>query len=394
MTDMTHPTTVSGPASEMHQHAGELHSKGHFPPPMPPGFRLPPGVKIENGRPTPKWGDLADAPFHAIAGDRVSSLLQRVRVSTVPMGVSEMSGRWGVALPPIPCAYVAVTRGRLFFRSDHQGPFELRAGECAVTFQPTGLTLTDSPDSPVVSALSMLGPDHMKNHSGLRAGQGEVSTCFLGGPLLFDSGVGGPLRSALPEVIPLCAGEPGIPHDSKLVQGVVGLLEPARRDPRPGSGALLNQLVTILVIEAMRSHLQRPGIDHESWSGALFDEHLGPMLSLLHSSPARPWTLQEMANESGLSRTVFAERFQRVVGSPPATYVRTFRMEMAKDILRTTATDVRAIARRVGYSSEAAFCNVFKKSTGLTPSEYREKTKPDPLVPPGGSAAPGNLPGR
>lgn len=354
--------------------------KPFSPPPLPPGFRPPPGVKIENGRPRPKWGDLADAPFHAIAGDKVSSLLQRVRVSTIPFQISEMSGRWGLGLPPVPCGYIAVATGRMFLRSDHLGPFELSAGQAAIVFQPTGISISDSRETPIGDVRAAMGPDHFSRHSGLKMGDGAPTTRFMGGPLLFDSGVGGPLRSALPEVVPLSPAGP--PHDAALVRGVVGMLEGSRLDQRPGSGVMLNQLVTILVIEAMRSYLQLPEAGAAPWAGALFDEHLGPMLSLLHSTPARPWTLQEMANESGLSRTVFAERFLKVVGVPPAAYVRNFRMEMSKDLLRTSDADVRLIARRVGYSSEAAFCNVFKKTVGLTPSEFRERARI-----PGGSAA-------
>lgn len=374
-------TPFPGPLPDAHQHA-PLGRGPYAPPPLPPGMSPPPGVKLENGRPVPKWGDLADAPFHAATDDRISALLQRVRVSTIPFELSEMSGDWGVALPPIPCAYLAVTHGRLCLRSDRAGPFELAAGECAIIFQPTGISISDSPISPVVSAMRAMPPGHLRHHTGLKMGSGEVRARFAAGPLIFDSGVGGPLRSALPQVVALCAGPGGIAHDAALVRGVVSLLALVRASNSAGAGAITNQLVTVLVTEAMRSYLALPQTSQEVWAGALFDEHLGPMLSLLHSTPARPWTLQEMANESGLSRTVFAERFLKVVGVPPAAYVRNFRLDMARDILRSSDADVRSIARRVGYSSEAAFCNVFKKTVGLTPSEFRERSRI-----PGGSAA-------
>ncbi|WP_443052748.1 helix-turn-helix transcriptional regulator [Streptomyces sp. NBC_00299] len=73
-----------------------------------------------------------------------------------------------------------------------------------------------------------------------------------------------------------------------------------------------------------------------------------------------------------MSRTTFAVRFKEAAGVPPLTYLLNWRMSLAARVLRQDTTSVAALARSVGYTSESAFSNAFKRALGVAPRRYRE----------------------
>jgi AraC-like DNA-binding protein len=94
-------------------------------------------------------------------------------------------------------------------------------------------------------------------------------------------------------------------------------------------------------------------------------------LTLLHSRPGHPWTLDELAREAATSRSILAKRFTELVGQPPMQYLAQWRMQVAANLLTEGRAKVAAVATEVGYDSEAAFSRAFKKATGLAPGAWR-----------------------
>ena len=109
------------------------------------------------------------------------------------------------------------------------------------------------------------------------------------------------------------------------------------------------------------------------WLSGLRDQPIGRALAALHRNPARAWTLQALAREAGISRSVLAERFMQFVGHPPIEYLTSWRMQLAANQLRSSTESIAEIANRVGYESEAAFSRAFKKAVGAPPSEWRKR---------------------
>jgi len=101
---------------------------------------------------------------------------------------------------------------------------------------------------------------------------------------------------------------------------------------------------------------------------------VGRTLQLLHSDPARRWTIDQIAREVGSSRTVVAERFKALLGRPPIDYVTSWRIQLAGERLRIGNESPASIAASVGYESETAFIRAFKRITGMTPGSWREGT--------------------
>ena len=99
---------------------------------------------------------------------------------------------------------------------------------------------------------------------------------------------------------------------------------------------------------------------------------VGRALALLHERPAYPWTLDELAKDSGTSRSVLAERFTHFVEDPPMQYLARWRSQIAARLLAEGTRKVAAVASEVGYDSEAAFSRAFKKAAGVPPATWRQ----------------------
>ncbi|MDN3720799.1 AraC family transcriptional regulator [Roseibium salinum] len=95
----------------------------------------------------------------------------------------------------------------------------------------------------------------------------------------------------------------------------------------------------------------------------------------MHSHPARDWTLEQLAREAGMSRSVMAERFNAVVGTPPMTYLSRWRMQLAAKLMETGSLPLRAVAESVGYETEASFSRGFKRIVGMSPGQWRRRTR-------------------
>ncbi|HEY2733947.1 MAG TPA: helix-turn-helix transcriptional regulator, partial [Polyangiales bacterium] len=95
-------------------------------------------------------------------------------------------------------------------------------------------------------------------------------------------------------------------------------------------------------------------------------------LSGLHERPAAQWTLDELAREVGVSRSLLAERFHHYVGVPPMQYLARWRMQLTASLLSGTNLNLAEVADRVGYGSEAALSRAFKRLVGVAPSGWRE----------------------
>jgi transcriptional regulator GlxA family with amidase domain len=139
----------------------------------------------------------------------------------------------------------------------------------------------------------------------------------------------------------------------------------------PGQQAVLDRLLDLLLLSALREWFARPDVQPPAWYRALGDPVVGSALRLLHAEPARPWTVAEFADEAGVSRATFARRFTELVGEPPMAHLTGWRLCLAADLLASSDATVEAVARRVGYESGFGLRVAFKRVYGTRPSEHR-----------------------
>ncbi len=175
-----------------------------------------------------------------------------------------------------------------------------------------------------------------------------------------------PLLAALPRVIHIRGTE-----DSVVLQRFVELALAESTTPRSGGECMLARLSELLFVEVVRRYVATLPAENVGWLAGLRDECVGRALQSLHGRPAHAWTLEELAKEAGVSRSVLAERFAVLVGVPPIQYLAKWRMQLAASLLRSTKSTLAEIAEQVGYGSEAALSRAFKRWLGVAPAPYR-----------------------
>jgi transcriptional regulator GlxA family with amidase domain len=164
------------------------------------------------------------------------------------------------------------------------------------------------------------------------------------------------------------------------MRATLELLGDETRQVSPGSDAVVSRLCDIVVIQAIRTWIERDPAARSGWIGALHDEQIGAAIARVHAEPERNWTVASLATEVAMSRSTFAARFTQLVGEPAMNYVTRWRMLVAADRFQTSDATVAAVAAAVGYDSEAAFSRAFKRVIGTTPGVVR-RTRSDLPVP-------------
>ncbi|MDB4991407.1 MAG: transcriptional regulator [Myxococcaceae bacterium] len=88
---------------------------------------------------------------------------------------------------------------------------------------------------------------------------------------------------------------------------------------------------------------------------------------------ARPFRLSELARHVGASERTVGRRFQQLLGESPLHHLQSLRLELAQQLLEHSSLHVAAVGERVGYGDSSAFRALFKRRTGLSPREYRQR---------------------
>ena len=87
--------------------------------------------------------------------------------------------------------------------------------------------------------------------------------------------------------------------------------------------------------------------------------------------PARGWGLEALARDCGMSRATFAAHFKTNAGITPLAYLTQWRMRLAERALRDGNATISSLGYSLGYASESAFSNAFKRLVGQAPARYR-----------------------
>jgi AraC-like DNA-binding protein len=129
----------------------------------------------------------------------------------------------------------------------------------------------------------------------------------------------------------------------------------------------------MMFVDAIRRRIDEMPEQSTGWLAGLRDRFVGRALALMHENPSADWSIDELGNQVGLSRSALHERFVELVGLPPIQYLAQWRMQVAARMLRESQSSVLSIALRSGYDSEAAFGRAFKRLVGMPPAAWRRK---------------------
>jgi AraC-like DNA-binding protein len=199
-------------------------------------------------------------------------------------------------------------------------------------------------------------------------GGGGRATRLVCGFLESAELLGAPLFRSLPPV--LVERTAGDPLSGTLTSTAAEILRQVDNSA-PGTRFLLGRLMELLFVELLRRHAARLPASAAGVLAALRDPVVARAMALIHQQPARKWTVEDLAAETASSRTVLAERFNRLLGKPPIEYLTTWRIQLAAEQLRSGSAPLARVAEAVGYDSEAAFSRAFRRAMGVSPGAWR-----------------------
>jgi transcriptional regulator GlxA family with amidase domain len=103
------------------------------------------------------------------------------------------------------------------------------------------------------------------------------------------------------------------------------------------------------------------------------DDRIRRAEDYLHERLDRDVSVEALADRAGMSARNFIRRFKAATGRAPGAYVQALRLAAAKEMLEEGAASIQAVAAKVGYEDVAFFRGLFKRHTGMTPAEYRDR---------------------
>ena len=250
---------------------------------------------------------------------------------------------------------------------DYSSFHQVRRGQCII--ECAGETQLAGPGDIIFIPK---GSDHdLKSVDGFTPGrEQEFKTMLLCGYFQFDQPIDHPLMASLPPLIIIRSET--LENNTGLKYTMDFLSEEFTND-RPGSKLLMDKLTEIMLIQLIRTEFTLTS--EANFSKALFDNQISKALKLIHGDTAHSWTLDKLAANIGMSRTSLANRFKALVGTTMFDYLTKIRIQKACNLLKTTSLPVYSIAEKSGYQSEISFNKAFKQHLGLTPGQYRKKSR-------------------
>lgn len=275
-----------------------------------------------------------------------------------------------------PLAVLSVVRSRCWLIPDGEAPISIGPGDVAIVRGPEHYTIADDPATePTV----VVYPD--RKCTSAIDGRGLAEEWDLGirtwgedpdGEAVLLTGTyerageaSKPLLAALPRVVLLTRENWPSP--------LLALLVEEMQVEAPGQRAVLDRLLDVVLISALRTWFAQQRDQAPAWYLGQCDSTVGAAMNLMHGAPAHPWTVAALAEVVGVSRAALARRFTELLGEPPMAYLTSWRMALAADLLVESDATITTIARQVGYSTPFALSAAFKRERGISPQQYRAR---------------------
>jgi AraC-like DNA-binding protein len=318
--------------------------------------------------------------------DAFSEILSGVKLSGALFFSAEFSAPWGFSAPAAskfadqlaPGAahlvlYHFLIDGAAFVQMNDEPAIELKPGDIVIFphGDPHNMTSGKGAKAPFPS-YGINSKIKARDLSPLQAGGGGDTARFVCGYMTCDPYLSRPILNGLPSVFKV-----NIRTDRSgqwLENSILHLVDEAASGS-VGSEAMLAKLSEALFVDTLRRYVVGLPKHQLGWLTGSRDPIVGKSLGLLHSRIAHPWTIADLADEVGISRSALVERFTRYLSEPPMTYLTRWRLQLAARSLESTSRGVAEIAADVGYESEAAFNRAFKREYGQPPGRYRTDQK-------------------
>jgi AraC-like DNA-binding protein len=306
-----------------------------------------------------------------INDDPLTDILALANARCVISRSFSAGGSWAVRFPPPGrIKFVAVVKGWcLLDVDDVASGVRLETGDAFMLAAHSTYRLASDLAAPELDGSGMFS-NSVSNSAVLGRGDDFVA---ISGHIDLDREHASVLTEVLPPLIHVDCRSP----EASAIRWLLDqLVREVASDPgRPGAVLASTQLSLLLFLQILRAHMAAGTFFRTGWIRALVDQRVARALQLIHGHPGRAWQLCELAKEVGMSRTSFALRFKALTGVAPLTYLLNWRMRLAERGLRQGSLSVSELGLSLGYSSESAFSNAFKRTKGMAPKRYRSEAR-------------------
>lgn len=295
--------------------------------------------------------------------DPLSDLLAMVQARPACSIRLEAGGPWAMRFDPDGCKFNMIRQGNCWLTVG-DARWKLGPGDCVVIKAHTIFTLASDPKLEPVDASMAFANDETR----ARVGSGS-DVEILGGSVRFGIADASLLLDLLPPALVIQASADA----AALIAWLLDQLDREWRNGRVGSRAACDDLLRLMFVHALRTHLTADETHAPGWITALSDPRIGAAIRAIHAEPARPWRLAELAQLAGQSRSTFAANFKALVGVTPVDYAAGWRLSLAATRLQLGRETASAIAAGLGFLSDSSFGVAFKRKFGTSPGQYRNK---------------------
>lgn len=318
--------------------------------------------------------------------DTLTDVLNHIRSSGALLGRTLATPPWTVTFAEQgSLSLVTMLRGEAWIVTSAESRL-LKPRDIAIVAGPATFEVTSDPEaSPrplyVQAGSGVCYDDYGTVAEGITLGtrtcgmQLDADDALLTGSFAVTGRVADRLLRALPRVLV-------VPHAVQRTAALPLLEEEVLRE-EPGQQAILDRLLDLVLVGALRDWFALPEVQAPGWYRASSDPVVGAALAAIHEAPHQPWTIERLARQAHVSRATLARRFTDLIGEPPMSYVTSWRLCVAADLLERSDSTVESVAHEIGYSSAYALSTAFHREYGVRPSQYRRDstgTAPGPLV--------------
>lgn len=320
-----------------------------------------------------KTPEMTEPKHFALSSDLINELLTGMRLRGVQYRRVQTGPTFGFAFDDMPghAYFHFLAVGTAVLRTRDGVQYELAAGSTVLLPQGVAHELLSDPQ--VVA-------QPIDHHQAAPLGESVsgVDTCpsthstpsavLFYGCMEFDLGGMHGLGKLMPSVMAADTGGQRYPGLLPILDSIKGEICAGRI----GYAGILARLAEVAAAMIVRGWIECGCENAAGLVAALRDPRLARAILALHRQPGREWTVAELAAQSHVSRSVFAQRFQATIGVPPLRYATELRMRLASQWLSSEKLSIETVAQRLGYTSQAAFSRAFKRINGQPPGASRQ----------------------
>ncbi|GGT33536.1 AraC family transcriptional regulator [Streptomyces chromofuscus] len=296
--------------------------------------------------------------------DVLSYQLTRARARGAVFSALRRVAPWGLAFTGRrPLTAHILLDGAGWLTPSQEEPVRLAAGDVvlATAGDPYEIVSEVGADIETITDARRRGSDH---------GPGQASHIVCGAYVV-EGSVGKSLLESLPRFARIPAHAQNPRH-----RDAISLLAAEAEGTGSGQQVLLDRLLDLNLVYALRTWWQQEHQRAPGWYRALTDPRLARVIQAIHAHPERTWRVESMARTAEMSRAGFSATFKEIIGQSPGSYLTQLRMGHAEDALLRTDATLAAIAADVGYTNEFAFATAFRRAHGLPPGQWRATHRP------------------